>query len=310
MKMQMQDQKRELTKLIREWSRAEHIKDEIMEAVKEVAESCSSEFVIPQAEAKKSGKEGALLLSDWHVGMRTKNVVNTYNDKVLRERIEKLILQTIEYGEQNNIEVLHIFALGDLINGLIHVTTRINNEENIIEQTKIVCNMLQGMLLSFMSKFPKIKVYFSRGNHDRVTPNMKESLSAESFLDIIPWFLEAQFSGIENIEFIDNEHDDEIIVTEIKGNKIFAVHGHRDKPAKAVSNLAMTLKMFPDYIFMGHYHSSASLEEHGAEVIINSSLCGTDDYAMSLRRSAKPAQKFLIFDERGKICTYDILLDK
>ena len=114
--------------------------------------------------------------------------------------------------------------------------------------------------------------------------------------------------GLENIKLIDNEVDDEIIMADICGNKIFAVHGHKDKVNTCIPNLSLLLKTFPDYVFMGHYHSNAESEINGAEVIVNSSLCGTDDFAVSLRRSSHPAQKFIVFDKKGRVCTYDVRL--
>ena len=92
------------------------------------------------------------------------------------------------------------------------------------------------------------------------------------------------------------------------GNTIFAVHGHKDKPAGAVQNLSLLLKQFPDMVLMGHFHSTAEREIQGAEVIVNGSLCGTDDYAMSLRRTSHSTQKLLIIDHEGRQCTYNIRL--
>ena len=109
--------------------------------------------------------------------------------------------------------------------------------------------------------------------------------------------LSLALEGLDNIQLIDNEVDDEIIMADICGNKIFAVHGHKDKVNTCISNLSLLLKTFPNYVFMGHYHSNAESEINGAEVIVNSSLCGTDDFAVSLRRSSHPAQKFIVFDK-------------
>ena len=307
-KMRMQDQKRELNKLLREWARAEHIQKQVMEAVKEAAGGATLYHVVKPA-GGVSEREGALLLSDWHVGMKTSNMVNIFNDVVFDQRIAELIDYTVQYGRQQQLKCIHVFALGDLVNGLIHVTTRINNTENVVKQSMKVAETMAVMLNSLSEEFPEVKVYFSRGNHDRVTPNKKESIAGESFADVIWWYLKARLEGLDNIELIDNEIDDEIIMAEICGNKIFAVHGHKDKINTVVPNLSMLLKTFPDYIFMGHYHSGAESEIHGAEVIVNSSLCGTDDYAVSLRRSSHPAQKFIVFDKKGRICTYDIRLD-
>ena len=307
-KMRMQDQKRELNKLLREWARAEHIQNQVMAAVKEAAGGATLYHAVKPV-GQVSDKEGALLLSDWHVGMKTANMVNTYNDAVFDQRIAELIDHVVEYGHQQQLKCIHVFALGDLVNGLIHVTTRINNTENVIKQSMKVAETMAMMMNSLSEEFPEVKVYFSRGNHDRVTPNKKESIAGESFADVIWWYLKARLEGLDNIELIDNEVDEEIIMAEICGNKIFAVHGHKDKINTVVPNLSMLLKTFPDYIFMGHYHSNAESEIHGAEVIVNSSLCGTDDYAVSLRRSSHPAQKFMVFDRKGRVCSYDIRLD-
>lgn len=305
-KMRLQDQKRELSKKIREWARAEHLQQEIISAIKDASKT--TPHFKKHTAVKQSEYEAALLLSDWHIGMRTNNAVNTFNDAVLHERIDILINETLVACHTHYIQKIHLFSLGDLVNGLIHVTTRINNEENVIKQCMLAAEIICKMLLT-LSEELDVELYWSRGNHDRITANKKESICSESFADLILWYVQARVEDIENIKIHENDMDDEIIVTEILGNKIFAVHGHKDKPSKVVQNLSLLLKEFPDYIFMGHYHANAEVEIQGAEVIVNGSLCGTDDYAMSLRRSSHPAQKLLIFNKKGRKCTYDIRLD-
>ena len=306
-KMRMQDQKRELNKLLREWARAEHLQQEITKAVVDAAGNGNLHHP-RKKNIQLSEREGALLLSDWHVGMVTDNMVNRYNEAEFDKRIHKLLDDVIQYGHEQKLKAIHVFALGDLVNGLIHVTTRINNEENIVKQTMKVSETLAMILNTLSEEFPAVKLYFSRGNHDRVTANKKESICSESFADLIWWYLKARLEGIQEIELIDNEVDDEIVMADICGNTIMAVHGHKDKIKNVIPNLSLLLKTFPDYVFMGHYHSHAELETHGAEVIVNSSLCGADDYAISLRRSSHPAQKLIIFNDKGRVCTYEIRL--
>ena len=67
-------------------------------------------------------REGALLLSDWHKGQFTSNHWNLYNDVEFKKRIEILVSKAIAYGHVNQVRCMHVFTLGDLINGLIHVT--------------------------------------------------------------------------------------------------------------------------------------------------------------------------------------------
>ena len=303
-KIRMQDQRRELKKQLRMWSRAQHIQEEIKKAIQNAKD-------LPQLQTRKPCKEtgtqeGVLLLSDWHIGQYSRNFNNVFNSVEFECRIEKLVDKTIEYGHKNHIKKLHVFSLGDFINGLIHVTTRIDNTEDVIHQSMRAAETLCRILGRLSEEFEEIDAYFARGNHDRVTPNKAESIAKESFFDIIPWYCEARLNGIENINLVKNEYDDEIIVTDICGHKVFAVHGHRDKITTVVQSLSTMLKIIPDFIFMGHYHHGAESEINGAEVVINGSLCGTDEYALNLRRTAKAMQKFMIFNEEGRVCTYDI----
>lgn len=307
-KMQMQDQKRMVNRDLREWARAEHLQETIAKAIQNL--NTEKPLVVKKRHINKDAKnEGALLLSDWHVGMVTDNAVNKFNKVIFKQRIEKLMQDTIENAKRHDIKKLHVFSLGDLANGLIHVTTRINNEEDIVQQCITVAETLSEMLMEFSESFD-VNFYWSRGNHERVSANKKESVCRESFSDLILWFLKARLANLDGITICENKMDDEIIITDICGQTCLAVHGHKDKPARSLQNLALLLKIFPDYIFMGHFHSNAERDIQGAEVIVNGSLCGTDDYAMSLRRTSIPSQKFMVFNSDGRLCTYNIRLDR
>ena len=303
-KMRMQDQKRELNKKLREWARAEHIREEFIKAVKDLPK-------LPEVNPinKLDGdNEGILMLSDWHAGMVSSNACNVFNTRILQERVKRLTEKTIEACLCHNIGKVHMFCLGDMVNGLIHVTTRINNEEDVVKQSMLVAELI-CQIINEVSEVADVELYWSRGNHDRVTANKKESICAESFADMILWYIKARMDNIEGLTFHENEVDDEIIVADIMGNTVFAAHGHKDKPTKAVENLSLLLKKFPDMVLLGHFHSAAEREVQGAEVIVNGSLCGTDSYAFNLRRTSHPVQKFLVISEQGRECTYNIRLD-
>jgi hypothetical protein len=306
-KMRMQDQKRELNNLLREYARAEHIKEEIKTAVAELA---NSKPLTVNIKVTKSGtREAVLLLSDWHKGQNIANHWNLFNDVEFKRRIETLVSKAIAYCHENNVRRINVFALGDMINGLIRATARINNTEDSIRQVMAVSETLAGILIALAEEFDEVRLFCSRGNHDRVTPNIKESISKESFFDIIPWFLQARLGHIKAIQIVPNEYDDEIIVTEICGQTVFGVHGNRDKVGNVVQNLALMIKKFPDVVVSAHLHHNIEDEIHGCDVVVNSCLCGTDNYAKEIRATAKAAQKLLIFDSNeGRLCTYNIKL--
>lgn len=309
LKIQFQDQRRMYNQLQRRHARVEHLVDTIKEAVK------NSDNVIefPMKDLRQATTEpteAALLLSDWHKGQTSANNWNVYNDAIFLKRIKNLVADTIKYGQQNQVEKLHVFVLGDLINGLIHVSTRISNEENVIAQTIQVAEMLKEILKE-LSQYFDVYCYFSRGNHDRVTANKKESLDDESFFDLLQYVVEMAFDKSHpTVHIMKNEIDPEIIRAEIAGHICYGVHGHKDKPQKVAEKLSTFMHEIPDFIFEGHFHSAAELENNGIEVIVNSSLCGTDAYAVSLRRNSRPSQKLIIFDKTGRVCTYNLNVSK
>jgi predicted phosphodiesterase len=254
-----------------------------------------------------SDREGLLVISDTHYGLFANNYWNDFNNEEFKRRMIRLVNKTIEHGKTNNIKVLNVFLLGDLINGLIHLITRISNTVDAVTQTIQVSEILSEVLNQLANKFEQIKVFNVRGNHDRVTPNKKDEIAKESFNDFIPEFLKLRLINAKNISFCENQFDDEIIVTDILGYKIFGVHGHKDKVTNVNHNLSQMTKSFADYIIMGHTHHHEENEDHGVEIIVNRSFSGVDDYAKDIRRTSKPAQMFIVFDrEEGRLASYDI----
>src|SRR5690606_12206176 len=112
------------------------------------------------------------------------------------------------------------------------------------------------------NEFEFVKVYSARGNHDRVSANKSEEVSTESLNDIVPWFMSERLSKFDNVELVENEVDSEIIVAEILGNTVFAVHGHKDRLGSVVQDLTLMIRKFPKYIFSGHIHKNYENEVH------------------------------------------------
>ncbi|MCE5220093.1 MAG: hypothetical protein LLF98_02195 [Clostridium sp.] len=308
-KIKFQDQRREYFNLLRESARLDHIKEHI----EKVALDVSKQKPLEWEPIYKFGnyKEGILLISDFHFGLEIENFLNTYNKEEFLKRINRLTMKTIEYGKFHGIKTLHVVNLNDLVSGLIHVTVRIANTEDVIEQTQFISEILAEVLCKFANEFEEVNFYSVLDNHSRVTPNKKEAIDNESFARFIPWYLKPRLKDIPNISIIENELDSSIGVVDVCGYTCFMVHGHQDSVKSATSDLAMMVKQFPDYVFLSHYHHSQEDEIHSCEVIVNSSLCGTDEYAKRLRKTSKPAQKFMVFNkEEGRECTYSIRLDR
>ncbi|PKR82862.1 hypothetical protein [Heyndrickxia camelliae] len=305
-KIRNRDQKREYRKMITHQARFEQIKDDVYDAILELEKTKPLSFH-PNFNKTFGDKHGLALFSDWHYGMEIDNSMNVFNKKVFNDRVEKLVSKIIEFGKMNNISTLHVAQLGDLVSGIIHVSTRVQANEDIIEQTKYVSEVLAEVLSRLANEFQIIKYYNVIGNHGR-TGNKHDVGIKENFEYLIPWFLEARLREFNNIEIIVDK--DGYITSRIFSDEIVFVHGNYDRVDQCVSRLPQVLGYVPSYIFGGHVHHNYEKEYGKTTVVINGSLIGADDYSMQGRYGAKPSQKFMIWDEsEGLQCTYIIKLN-
>lgn len=308
-KVRFQDQKREYMSLLRMDARFEHLKDSMIEAINN-----SSPVVLEVKPVNKYGDNHAcLMLSDWHCGLEVENNWNKFNKEILKQRVEKLQNKVIDIIKTHKIGTLHMELMGDLINGLIHVTTRISNEEDVIQQVMTVSDILANFIVNVSNEVEELNVYSTTGNHGRVVSNIKENLNGENFEKLITWYLEPKIykltdGKIKNVKFIENEYDDNIAVIKFLNETIFSVHGHEDKLKNGVDELCKMMKMFCTEIHQGHLHSFYENEDHDMCVIVNGTLSGVDDFAKHIRKTCKPMQVCTVYNEEGRECTYKIKL--
>lgn len=289
-KVRTADKLREYRKTLRDESRIENLVSLIEDIALDMPE-----FKITTKEIQLHGDLSAIIeLSDWHYGMVANNYWNKYNIEIAKIRIEKLLHDTIKYCQMMNIGTLYVANLNDLINGNIHVTTRIMSEEDALEQTMHVAELLSNFLLELESYGLKVIYSSVTDNHARIN-NYKEHIEKENFSKVVDWWLKARLSN-SSIEILENLIDESISYFEIDGKNIFSVHGHLDKPNQVLQNIALGLQITPHIVLMGHYHNRQEFSIAGSKVFINGSLCGVDDYAKNNRYFGKPSQNLIVLD--------------
>lgn len=302
-RVKISDERRGLNLLIRELSRAEVYEEKFKEALMEA----TNIYTVEKVALKQYEKEALLMISDAHVGAQCDNTWNQYDLAIFHVRLNTLISETIERAKLYGVKKLHVVDLGDAIEGLIHVTTRIDNVVDVVEQTKIYAEAFSEAIEILAEHFEEVHVHMTRGNHSRVSPNKKDSVDKESFEDIIAWFTETKIKGIPNAFYHDNVVHDEIILMDVLGHKIVGVHGHKHNPQTVDKVMATMLGYNPDYILMGHRHHLSEREDSGIEVIQNASMKGVDEYAISIGKVGKAGQKLLVFDKNGRYSTHNIV---
>lgn len=290
--IRMRDQKRELNAIIRRQARLESLEDYF----KEVTENFEGVSLLKTKSNVNDKKEAAIVISDWHIGMKFDGRFNTFNHEVAEQRIAKVKDKTLDTVRKENIDTLHIANLGDMISGGIHVSTRVQAEEDVIQQVIRVSEYLKQFIKTFLDEGIQVEYYNIIGNHGRYQSNKSEVAGIEeNFEKLILTILDTAFSNYSN--YNSTGCRDGIIEVEIVGQKIILAHGDMDRNTNAALRLPQLFAYVPNYIITGHIHHNTSKDFGVTEHIVNPSLIGADDYATGGRFGGKPGQKLILFNE-------------
>lgn len=305
-KVKLQDMRNLVNKQVRELSRKENL-SEVLE--KKLTELEMQPKIINDEYKNRvtSNRDMVCLISDIHYGIKTTNALSPYDSDICKLKMNYLIDKTIKFSLENDVDKLYVMVLGDEISGLIHNTTRLEQREDVISQVIEVSELLYESIVKLANNLPYVIVGLAQGNHSRVMADKKDSLEHENFTRLIKEFLRLRLANISNVLLLENVFDEAIIELNIRGYNVIGLHGQNDR----LNNLDRLIEMFDkkiDYVCLGHYHQSKEFETNKTEIIVNGCFSG-DDYSKRLRLYNKPIQKLLLFDDTGKIATYNINLD-
>lgn len=297
-RVRLQDARREYNKELRAEARYENLVEIMREQIQ----------IMPQLtlhcfeHKRQTGVKAALLVSDLHYGATSDNVLNIYNIDVCKERMQTLLNKTIEYCTVHRVDELFVNLGGDLVSGLIHISGRVEQEEDVISQTMQVAELLSNFISELSNKIPNIHVVGVQGNHSRVSADKKQDFNPENFERIV-------FEYISNrlgMPVMRNGLEDWIAYS-IGDRKVFLEHGDKSNVSNAREHAINMLGYAPDDIFVGHMHHMEVVDDCGTDIVMNGSVMGVDAYAMKRRLNAKPYQILRIY-EGDDVCTYKVML--
>ena len=245
-------------------------------------------------------KYAVLQLSDWHCGALVDNQFNYYNVDTMVDRAIKVRNNALEYCKLHNVTDLVIEINGDMVNGAIHVSSRVESEEGVIQQVITVTDVLAKLINSMKPYFNSIKIVTTLGNHGRLTPNKSDSITNENFEMLIPTMLRDKLS---DVKIIDSKGLD-FTKYEIDGKTIMVSHGQNDSMTKVISDFSKMFKVVPNEIHLGHTHSYTDINDCDIKVTVNGSLIGSDDYAVTIRKVTTPSQNLIVYEKDR--CIYEI----
>lgn len=290
---------------LRDEARIDFLHDLIKESVAELKD-------LPEVELSMSEDDGeieaVMLMSDLHIGMNIDNFYNKYNADIARKRLMKYVADVIAICKSRGVTRLNVLNLGDMIDGNLRVTSRIEDSEDLISQIMKASEYLAEALNKLQEAAPEIVYRSCSDNHSRVTPNFKDNIEKENYFRLIDFYLKARLKDT-NIVFAEDNLDVDLGFFQLlNGKKMVFAHGHRDNVNTAIQNALGATRQYVDYVCVGHYHESKMKSFQGGKVFVNSSICGSDGYAQSKRLYGNAEQTLLVF-ENGNLSVNYINLD-
>lgn len=304
-KIKLSDARVEYNRLIRQEARKESYVDMVKRIICENVEPMN----IPVHYTLFNSSTDLLVhLTDIHTDIEIHNWKNDFNADILRQRIEKFTSDILDIRGQHDSENCYL-VIGEILSGIIHNNLRLQNNMDLMEQFKYVSELISAMLSRMANHFSHIYVYTTPGNHSRISPKKEEALDGENMDVLLPFYLKARMQNVENITICDNTVEPEIAMFNIRGNNVFAAHGHKDSPSNVVQNFTMMFNIKPNIVLLGHRHTNGLTTVYDTKVIESGCCSGSDNYAVSIRKVNKPEQTVSVIGENGLICLYDIQLN-
>jgi hypothetical protein len=303
-KQQVRDEWSTLRREMRDEARVDTFKSLLQESVSKLNSLPKIEYT---PSTTNLDNEAVLMLSDLHIGTLCKNFYNTYDSKVALLRVKKLVSNTIDYCQENHVGVLNVVNLGDLIAGIIHVTIRLGQEFDVVDQVMTAAEYVSDALNDLQAAAPKVIYRSVTDNHSRIIADKDESIEKEQFSKLIDWFIETRLKDTKIVFAHDNLDDSIGQFNLLNGKKVIFVHGHLDNANQTFQNMVGATKQYVDYILLAHYHCEKVKSFQGSKVYVNGSIVGTEDYALSKRLFTAPAQTLLIFDyKRNNVLDFSV----
>lgn len=304
-KMKLSDARVEYNRLIRQEARKESYIDMVKRIICENVEPMN----IPVHYTLFNSSTDLLVhLTDIHTGIEIHNWKNDFDEDVLKKRIDKFTSNILDIRGQHDSENCYL-VIGEILSGIIHNNLRLQNNMDLMEQFKYISELIAAMLSRMANHFNHIYVYMTPGNHSRISPKKEDALDGENMDVLLPFYLKARMQNIENITICDNTIEPEIAMFNIRGNNVFASHGHKDSPSNVVQNFTMMFGIKPQIVLLGHRHTNGLTTVYDTKVIESGCCSGSDNYAVSIRKVNKPEQTVSVIGDNGLICLYDIQLE-
>lgn len=320
-KMKLQSLRISPRKEMREKSREELFAEMLIDSIK--YNDFRVERIVTKSTIINNEKHLFLPIADIHYGKIVElkdlqgNYMNRYNTEEFEKRMWEL-LDEVEYIiHKEDITNMTIVNLSDSIDGILRASQIMSLEKGM---TKSVIDFSKFMIkwLSELAKIEKlvdIQYYSTLGNHNEIRPlgSKNGDFAHENTEYFISQMLDLGLSNVDKITI--NETLNHVLLNILDYN-ILCTHGQKEKKLEnSVKDYNMLFNTSIDMLVTGHLHSKhqeviGATEKGNIEYLQVPSVCGTDDYALSIKKNAKAGVQAIVLEtNKNRKTSYDIILN-
>ena len=311
-KAQVQTEKLEYSRWLREKARDELITDKICDAISSLPPLNIPKHIYPI----HNSRAYALVFGDEHYGVEFElkglfgDILNAYSPKIFENRMWDLFNQTVEVIQKEDIDTLNVFSMGDFSDGILRTSQLMKLRYGVVDGTIKYADFISNWL-NELTKYVRVKYQSTNGNHTelRMLGQPKGTFTEDNMGKVVAEFIKTRLKDNPNFIYIENPTG--YIYEELAGCPVLGIHGEVKNMGSAIKELSSIYRIHIQYLLAGHLHHNKA-EEVGVnqEVINIGSIIGIDDYSLTLRKTSNASAKMLVFErEKGKICEYTFKLN-
>lgn len=316
-RQKLRDMTAQVNEMYRSEARNELLREEIFSAVSKL-KPLSPVYRVPVLSS--SNRELVLCMGDVHYGadIRVKGLqgetLNEYNDEVFDIRMKDLFNQIACILAKENVSKLHLFLVGDLIDGMLRQSQLVKLQYGLVDST-IKFSEYMANWIDSLSGMVDVNVACCSGNHSEIRPlgSKKRQFPEENMERIISWFLKARLDNNDRITV--DDRCDAYNLQNVLGYSFLLLHGDSEKTIPQLAAVTISLYAKPvDFFICGHKHRDqefpiGSTPDGHSTVIRVPSICGADTYATSKGYGGKAGAVAIVMEEGyGRRCQYPINL--
>lgn len=311
-KVQVQTEKLEYSRWLREEARDELITEKICNTISSLPPLVIPEHIYPS----HNSRAYALSFGDEHYGVEFElkglfgETLNSYSPEIFENRMWDLFNQTIEVIKKENIDTLNVFSMGDFGDGILRTSQLMKLRYGVVDGTIKYADFISNWL-NELTRYVRVRYQSTNGNHTelRMLGAPKGTFVEDNMGKVVAEFIKTRLKDNPNFTYIENPTG--YIYEDLVGFPTLGIHGEVKNMENAIKDFSSIYGIRIQYLLAGHLHHN-KIEEVGVnqEVINVGSVIGIDSFSLSLRKTSNASAKLLVFEQnKGKICEYTFKLN-